>query len=65
MSFPAGVSLLKLSLSYEQAGDLLRAIDGAREALRILQAVLPSSHLHVTAAQQWVLHLEATFQKRS
>jgi hypothetical protein len=33
-----GMSLYNISLSYEQAGDLDRAIECAREALRIWQA---------------------------
>ena len=63
--FPAGLSLFNLSLSYRQAGDLLRAIESARAALRIFQAALPLSHPHVAAAQQVVRLLEAAIQKRS
>ena len=62
---PAGLALYNLSISYRQGGDLLRAIESAREALRIWQAALPPSHPHVVAAQQLVLVLESAIQKRS
>jgi len=59
----AAVSLFHLSLSYEQAGDLLRALSSAREALRIFQAALPPSHPHVAAAQRLVGKIETAIQK--
>ena len=62
---PAGLALYNLSLSYRQAGHLLRAIESVRESLRIFQAALPLSHPHVAAAQQLVRLLEAAIQKRS
>jgi hypothetical protein len=49
-----GFSLFSLSRSYEQAGDLHRALDFAREVLRIFQNALPSSHPRVLAAQRYV-----------
>jgi hypothetical protein len=59
----AGLSLYNLSLSFEQAGDLLRAMASAREALRIFQAALPPSHPHVAAAQRRVGYIERAIQK--
>ncbi len=58
----AGLSLYNLSLSYEQAGDLLRALASAREALRIFQAALPPSHPHVAFAQRLVGKIETAIQ---
>ena len=49
-----GISLINLSSSYRQAGDLHRALESAHEALRIFQNALPPSHPHVLAAQQAV-----------
>jgi tetratricopeptide (TPR) repeat protein len=53
-----GISYLNLSLSYRQAGDFHRAIERAREALRIFQAALLPSHPHVKKAQELVRKLE-------
>jgi hypothetical protein len=44
---------------------LHRALQFAREALRILQATLPPSHPHVTDAQQLVLRYEGDTARRS
>ena len=52
-----GTSCFNISLSYRQAGDFHRAIERAREALRIWQA-LPPSHPHVQMAQELVRQLE-------
>ena len=57
-----GMSLYNISFSYEQAGDLDRAIECAREALRIWQASLPPGHEHVAAAQSQVRRLERALQ---
>ena len=59
----AGISLHNLSFSFEQAGDLLRAMASAREALRIFQAALPPSHPNVAAAQRRVGDIETAIQK--
>jgi hypothetical protein len=49
-----GITLINLSIYYSRTGDLDRAMECAREALRILQSVLPPSHPHVFSAQQQV-----------
>ena len=58
----AGISLFNLSLSYEQSGDLLRAMASAREALRIWQAALPPSHPDVADSQRLVGDIERAIQ---
>ncbi len=50
----SGLSFYNLSFSYLQVGDLHRAMESAREALRIYQTALPPSHPYVSAAQQQV-----------
>ena len=57
-----GMSLYNISFSYEQAGDLDRAIECAREALRIWQAALPPGHEDVVDAQKLVRRLEQAMQ---
>ena len=57
-----GMSLYNISFSYEQAGDLHRAIECAREALRILQAALPPGHEDVVDAEERVRDLEQAMQ---
>ena len=56
------MSLYNISFSYEQAGDLHRAIECAREALRIWQATLPQGHEDIVDAQKRVLRLEQAMQ---
>ena len=51
-------SLYNISLSYEQAGDMLKAVDCAREAVVIWQAALPAGHPRLKAAEKNVLRLE-------
>jgi tetratricopeptide (TPR) repeat protein len=60
-----GISCLNLGLSCENVGDLPRALQFAREALRILQATLPLSHPHVKQAQQLVRGYEGDATRRS
>ena len=60
-----GISCLNLGISCHEVGDLHRALQFAREALRILQATLPPSHPHVTDAQQLVLRYEGDTARRS
>ena len=60
-----GISCLNLGISCEIVGDLHRALQFAREALRIFQATLPPSHPHVTQAQQLVLLCEGDTARRS
>ena len=57
-----GMSLYNISFSYEQAGDLHRAIECAREALRIWQAALPPGHEDVVDAEERVRDLEQAMQ---
>jgi hypothetical protein len=56
--FVAGVSLHNIGLCYERHGSLPRALQCAREALRIWQASLPPGHQRVAAAQSNVRRLE-------
>ena len=60
-----GISCLNLGISCRKVGDLLRALQFAREALRIFQATLPPSHPHATQAQQLVLRYEGDTARRS
>ena len=57
-----GMSLYNISFSYEQAGDLDRAIECAREALHIWQAALPQGHKYIVDAQKRVRRLEQAMQ---
>ena len=57
-----GLALHTISFSYERAGDMSRAIDCAREALRIWQAALPPGHEYVVAAEKLVRRLEQALQ---
>ena len=59
-----GISCLNLGFSCYKVGDLHRALQFAREALRIFQATLPPSHPHVTDAQQLVLRYEGDISAR-
>ena len=57
-----GMSLYNISFSYEQAGDLHRAIECARQALRIWQAALPPGHEDIVDAEELVRRLEQAMQ---
>ena len=59
-----GIACLNLGYSFVKVGDLHRALQCAREALRILQATLPPSHPHVQQAQQLVCHCESDTARR-
>ena len=59
-----GISYYNISVSYSQVGGLIRAIEMAREALRIFQASLPPSHHHVQDASQHLLQLEHAAARR-
>ena len=59
-----GISCFNLGNSCRKVGDLHRALQFAREALRIFQATLPPSHPHVTHAQQLVLRYEGDISAR-
>ena len=58
-----GISCFNLGNSCHKVGDLHRALQFAREALRIFQATLPPSHPHVTHAQQLVLLYEGAARR--
>ena len=60
-----GISCLNLGISCYKVGGLHRALQFAREALRIFQATLPPSHPHVTQVQQLVLLCEGDTARRS
>ncbi len=59
------ISCFSVSSSYCQAGDFHRAIERAREALRIWQAALPPSHPHVKMAEERVRQLEGSIARRA
>ncbi len=60
-----GSSCLNISKSYCLVDDFHRAIERAREALRIFQAALPPSHPHVKMAQELVRRLEGSIARRA
>jgi hypothetical protein len=60
--FFAGTALHNISFSYETSGSLPRALECAREALRIWQASLPPGHEHIALAQSQVRRLERALQ---
>jgi hypothetical protein len=53
-----GLALYNISFSYETSGSLPRALECAREALRILKASLPPGHEHTALLQRQVRYLE-------
>ena len=62
MFCPAGLALYNISFCYETCGSLPRALECAREALRILQASLSPGHEHVALAQSLLRRLERALQ---
>jgi hypothetical protein len=56
--FFAGRAFNNISCSYETSGSLPRALECAREALRIWQASLPPGHEDVADAQSQIRRLE-------
>ena len=52
-----GLSLYNISLSYEQAGDLHRAMECARESLRVWQTALPPGHQDIVDAENRIKDL--------
>jgi hypothetical protein len=52
------LSLYNISSSYEQAGDVRKAMDCAREAVVIWQAALPPGHPHLNLAEKNILRLK-------
>ena len=57
-----GTPLQNLRSSYERAGNMSRAMECAREALRIWQAALPPGHQNVVDAEERVCRLEKALQ---
>ena len=60
-----GTSCFNISSIYRQTGDFHRAVERAREALRIWLAALPPSHPHVKMAQELVLEIEGDIARRA
>jgi tetratricopeptide (TPR) repeat protein len=60
-----GISYLNLGINCHKVGDLPRALQFVREALRIFQATLPPSHPHVKQAQQLVRGYDGDAARRS
>ncbi len=54
----SGLSLYNISLSYEQAGDLHRAMECARESLRVCQTALPPGHQDIVDAENQIKDLQ-------
>ena len=52
-----GKSLYNISFSYEQAGDLHRAMECARESLRVWQTALPPGHQDIVDAENRIKDL--------
>jgi len=59
-----GLALYSISFSYKQTGDMSRAMECAREALRIWQAALPPGHEDVVDAEKLVRDVEQALQER-
>ncbi len=60
-----GASCFNISLYYRQAGDFHRAIERARQALRIWQAALPPWHPSIEETQELVLEIEGDIARRA
>ena len=60
----SGVSLYNISESYEQAADFDRAMECARESLRVFQTALPPGHQYIVAAEKMILDLERAMGRR-
>ncbi len=58
VDFFTALAYYNISWSYEQAGALFRALEAAREALRIRQSTLPPGHEAITDAEKRVRRLE-------
>ena len=54
----SGLSLYNISLSYGQAGDLHRAMECARESLRVWQTALPPGHQDIVDAENQIKDLQ-------
>ena len=58
----SGIAQHQYELCCETSGSLPRALECAREALRIWQASLPPGHEHVALAQSQVRRLQRALQ---
>ena len=59
-----GAACMNAGVSYLASGDLLRALEFVREALRIFQATLPPSHPYVQRAQLLLRSYEGDAARR-
>ena len=60
----SGLSLYNISLSYKQAGDFDRALECARESLRVFQTALPPGHQYIVYSEEMILNLERAMGRR-
>ena len=60
----SGLSLYNISHSYAQAGDFDRAMECARESLRVFQTALPPGHQYIVYAEEMILNLESAIGRR-
>ena len=60
-----GMAMFNLAPKYAIIGDFHRAIERAREALRVLRLTLPPSHPHVKMAQELVRKIEGNIARRA
>jgi hypothetical protein len=60
----SGLSLYNISCSYAQAGDFDRAMECARESLRVLQTALPPGHQDIVYAEEMIVYLERAIGRR-
>ena len=60
----SGLSLYTISHSYAQAGDFDRAMECARESLRVLQTALPPGHQDIVYAEEMILDLVRAIGRR-
>ncbi len=60
----SGPLLYNISLSYAQAGDFDRAMECARESLRVFQTALPPGHQYIVDAEEMILDLERAMGRR-
>ena len=58
------MSLYNISHSYEQAGDFDRALECARESLRVFQTALPPGHQNIVNAEKMILYVEHAMGRR-
>ena len=60
----SGLSLYNISHSYKQAGDFDRALECARESLRVFQIALPPGHQDIVDAEEMILYVEHAMGRR-